>query len=136
VSAAWCCCMPTERLVYIEEDGRLMPRTKPGAYAVPSAATRVLDGRCHEMSLRRERNDWLLLLEGVLVGKACGSFAKENPARYLQLGPAYMTNCAGQRSGWSRFFGTLREVRVTRVGSSIRDAQVSAPVRPVPHSNS
>jgi hypothetical protein len=126
---------PTERLVYIEEDGRLVLRTKPAAYVVTQRATRVLDGQWHEMSLRRERNDWLVLLDGFPVGEARGSFAQENPSRYLQLGPAYTTNCPGQRSGWSRFFGKLREVRVRRV-SSLNDAQVSALVRPVPHSHS
>jgi hypothetical protein len=127
---------PTERLVYIEENGRLVLRTKPGAYLVTPQATRVLDGQWHELSLRRERNDWLVLLDGVPVGEACGSFTQENPSRYMQLGPANTTNCPGHRSGWSQFFGKLREVRVRRVESSLTGAQVSAPVRPLPHSNS
>jgi hypothetical protein len=105
----------TEPLVYISRDGTLMIRASAGVF-VPSRA-RVADAQWHELSLRRRQNGWAISVDGAELGLIADFMTADKGPRYLQVGPAYVENCAELGKGWKSFRGKVRDVRARRVES-------------------
>ena len=110
--------LAAEPVAYVARNGVLMMREKKAPYVLVKQAA-VLDGRWHELSLRRAKDSWRISVDGIPEGRVSGLFTGSKPSGYLQVGPAYLVNSSNLGSGWVRFFGKLRDVRVGRVRSNL-----------------
>jgi hypothetical protein len=79
---------PAEPLVYIARNGVLTMREKQATYVPLVKQATVLDGRWHELSLRRAKGSWEISVDGGPAGRVSGLFTGSEPPRYLQVGPA------------------------------------------------
>ncbi len=115
----------TEPLVYVSRDGTLMIRASAGVYVASRA--RVADAQWHELSLRRRQNGWAISVDGTERGSIADFTAGDKGPRYLQVGPAYVENCAELGKGWKSFRGKVRDVRAR--GAESEYALSTGPVK-------
>jgi hypothetical protein len=109
--------VPMEPIIRISSEGYLIAGSKLGGYAPLTGNAGVFDGRWHELSLQKDVVGWVVSLDGIACRHIPELFTPERPARYLQLGGAFVGTGSGAGQGWVQFAGKLRDVRIRPAGT-------------------
>jgi hypothetical protein len=115
----------TAPLAYIAESGTVM--VAGGIYGSLGNGPNLLDGKWHELSLRRQDGaGWEVSVDGAAVGRLPEFLASSKARQVLQVGPA-LQRLGNRLDAWRSFYGKLRDVRVrTAAGASPAKESLSA----------